>query len=276
MSQILPIDNSGNMDHVVLAETSNIRTVCKHAFLRCDTSWFGISWLGMTIYIASLCLNYTIGYNIYKYAHIGWGLKTHSYVRIVGDLVTVSWFGLGIVALPWHKWEEFTCIKTRTKAGCARYTVWMVSMIVSMVVYGWMRNQPLFQTSLNSPNMTSEQTVVYVLTFLLVGCIIVYWFAKLCAGNITRRCCQPSLSDKVVFIRLFVLVMFMFCMSAVSCASVPTCDYHLHHWWFGYVLVLLSTASIDNWFDYLLQGVFYAFLLESIFNYTIVFGQYFI
>jgi len=33
---------------------------------------------------------------------------------------------------------------------------------------------------------------------------------------------------------------------------------------------------MDNWFDYLLQGIFYAFLLESIFNMTIVFGQYFI
>ena len=33
--------------------------------------------------------------------------------------------------------------------------------------------------------------------------------------------------------------------------------YHLHHWWFGFVLTMLSTASLDNWFDYFLQGIFF-------------------
>ena len=242
--------------------------------LKCNTSWVNISWAGLVLNISSLILNYIIGYNVYKYAN--WQAQTHSNVRIVGDLVTVSWFGLGIVALPWHKWEEFTCIRDRTCAGCARYTAWMLGMIGTMILYGWLRSKPLFQTSLNTKNMSSEQIGVYVFMFTLLMCIIVYWFFKLCNGEWSEKCCTPSISDKVIFIRMFLIITFIFLVSWIACSSVPGCDYHLHHWWFGYVLVLLTTTSMDNWFDYLLQGVFYAFLLESIFNWTIVFGLFFI
>ena len=275
MSQILPHETDQPNIKQTIHEKS--KKLCYHAFLNCNTSWIGISWRGMVLYIVSLCINYSIGYNVYKEADLGmWHNQTHSYVRIVGDLVTVSWFGLGIIALPWHKWEEFTCIGDPTRAGCVRYTAWMVGMVGTMILYGWLRNKPLFQTSLNTKNMSSEQIGVYIFTFSVVVGVVVYWCTKLCSGEWSKKCCTPSMADKVIFIRLFLLVAFMFVMSAVSCASVEGCDYHLHHWWFGYVLVLLTTASMDNWFDYLLQGIFYAFLLESIFNMTIVFGQYFI
>ena len=275
MSQILPLE----VDEPKLIQTrcEKAQTLCRYAFINCNTSWFGISWRGMVLYITSLCINYAIGYNVYKHVDIGmWHNQTHSSVRIVGDLVTVSWFGLGIVALPWHKWEEFTCIGDRTKAGLFRYTAWMVGMICTMILYGWLRNKPLFQTSLNTKGMTNGQKGVYAFTFTLIGCVVLYWFAKLASGKWSKKCCAPSMADKVVFIRLFLLVVFMFVMSWASCSSVPGCDYHVHHWWFGYVLVLLTTSSMDNWFDYLLQGIFYAFLLESIFNSTFVFGQYFV
>ena len=275
MSQILPLEI--DRPNITQTRCEKSKKLCYHAFLNCNTSWIGISWRGMVLYITSLCINYIIGYNVYKEADLGmWHNQTHSYVRIVGDLVTVSWFGLGIIALPWHKWEEFTCIKDPTRAGCARYTAWMIGMIGTMIFYGWLRNKPLFQTSLNTKNMSPEQISVYIFTFSLVAGVCIYWFTKLCSGEWSKKCCTPSISDKVIFIRLFLLVVFMFIMSAASCSSVEGCDYHLHHWWFGYVLVLLTTASMDNWFDYLLQGIFYAFLLESIFNMTIVFGQYFI
>lgn len=275
MSQILPLETDCPKTKPTTCEKS--KKLCYHAFFNCNTSWIDISWRGMVLYIVSLCINYIIGYNVYKYGDLGmWHNQTHSYVRIVGDLVTVSWFGLGIIALPWHKWEEFTCVKDPTRAGCARYGAWMMGMIFTMIFYGWLRNMPLFQTSINTKNMSPEQTGVYIFTFSLVVGVIVYWFTKLCSGEWSKKYCTPSMADKVIFIRLFLLVAFMFVMSVASCSSVEGCDYHLHHWWFGYVLVLLTTASLDNWFDYLLQGIFYAFLLESIFNMTIVFGQYFV
>ena len=279
MSYVVPFDDEED-DEPLSYEDHKLKEVCHHTFCKCGPKFFGLSWQGMVLYITSLCINYAIGYNAYKYGNLGmssrWNNQQHSYVRIVGDIVTTCWFGLGIIALPWHKWEEFTCIKDKSRAGYLRYAVWEVGMVVTMIVYGYLREIPLFQTSLNYKHMTPAQHAVYYVTFSAIGCVVVYWFAKLGNNSWSRRCCTPSLSDKVVFIRLFILVVFMFVMSAVSCFSVKECDYHLHHWWFGYVFVLLTTASLDNWFDYLLQGVFYAFLIESIFNNQFVFGHYFI
>ena len=279
MSFVVPFDDEED-DEPLPYEDHKLKEVCHHTFCKCGPKFFGLSWQGMVLYITSLCINYAIGYNAYKYGNLGmssrWNNQQHSYVRIVGDIVTTCWFGLGIIALPWHKWEEFTCIKDKSRAGYLRYAVWEVGMVVTMIVYGYLREIPLFQTSLNYKHMTPAQHAVYYVTFSAIGCVVVYWFAKLGNNSWSRRCCTPSLSDKVVFIRLFILVVFMFVMSAVSCFSVKECDYHLHHWWFGYVFVLLTTASLDNWFDYLLQGVFYAFLIESIFNNQFVFGHYFI
>ena len=39
---------------------------------------------------------------------------------------------------------------------------------------------------------------------------------------------------------------------------------------------MLSTASLDNWFDYLLQGIFWTFLTESILVYGVTVGEFFI
>lgn len=80
--------------------------------LSCNTSWFKTSWLGIFVYTLVCCLNYVIAYYCI-YRPLGWNVPEHSRVRIFGDLVTVGWFAVGIVCLPWHQWGQLTCIKTR-------------------------------------------------------------------------------------------------------------------------------------------------------------------
>jgi hypothetical protein len=254
-----------------------------YTLTNCNTNWFNISWLGFITYTFSMCINYLIGYYSYRALNFGWGQPKLTRVRIFGDLVTTGWFAVGIAALPWHQWERFTCLQSKNRCkGFARYLVWMFGTIFTLLVYGWMREQPLFQTSLNTKDMTFNQRMVYVVTFTVVGGIVAYWIAKLFvltdkskSTSFTTKCCVPSMQKKIIFIRLTLLLTMIFVLSYFICIS-EECDYHLHHWWLGFVLILLTTASLDNFFDYFLQGVFWAFLLESIFNYTIIFGHFFI
>lgn len=240
----------------------------------CDTKWYKTSWLGILLFVAVTCLNYVIGYYAI-YRALGWTTVEHKPVRVFGDIVTVGWFALGIVALPWHQWEEGTCIKTRNLAGLARFLAWWMGTIAAFFIYGYMGQDPFFQTSLAS-NLTFAQKIGYAITFSVVGIIVVYWFGKLCSPRRCKRVCDPPASRKMVFLRLFFLIAVLFFMSYILCVQDTTCTYHLHHWWFGFVLIMLSSASLDNWFDYFLQGIFWTFLIESIFNYGLVFGQFFI
>ena len=307
----------------------------KSVLCYCNSKWLQTSTLGMLIYLFSVCLNYIIGYTMYYTLKLGWSQPIHSNVCISGDLVTFEWFALVFIALPWHAWEDLTCIghsKTRRCfsrcfnskkeetgklpersycMGWVCYISWMLGTWVSLFAYGHMRNIEVFQTSLNTPNMTaaqkSAQKSVYGVTFSVVVAIIVYWCCKLCPCKSVRKCCDDKslytsfqlqndensgiineidvenikkkqekyAKRKIVFVRLFLFTTLIFVLSWIICNS-EQCDYHLHHWWFGVVLILLSTATLDNWFDYFLQGVFWTFLLESIFNYTIIFGHFFI
>lgn len=251
------------------------QSLFQRALTSCNTKWFKTSWLGILIYVSVCCINYIIGYyGIYR--GLNWITPKHNSIRIFGDLVTVAWFALGIVALPWHQWEELTWIKTKDWRGIARFLVWWSGTIITFFVYGYMGENPLFQTSLAS-NLTPEQTAVYVVVFLVIVFIIIYWFAKLCpCGKKIKHICDPQLSRKIIFIRLFALLTSLFIISYLLCTGTNGCTYHLHHWWFGFVLIMLSTASLDNWFDYFLQGIFWTFLIESIFNYGLVFGEFFI
>lgn len=260
--------------HLVPSKLSKRPPKLFNALFACDTHW-STSWLGITLYVISVCVNYWIGYNI----HTKWyGQQPLSKVRILGDIVTTAWFALSLGALPWHQWENLICIKSKNKLkGLGRYCAWMIGTNVSMVIYGWMGTITFLQTSLNTKNMSNEQKLVYIITFTVVGGIILYWIIKLFVEtSITKKCCRPSLRKKVVFIRLTFIVVTIFVLSAIVCNNDTTCDYHLHHWWFGFVLVLLSTTTLDNWFDYFLQGVFWTFLLEPIFNYPFIFGQFFV
>ena len=240
-----------------------------------DTKWFKTSWFGLMVYIVVLCLDYTIGYNGI-YLTNGWMTEVHHSWRIFGDMVTVGWFALGMVSLPWHQWEALTCIKTKSWAGVGRFMAWWSGTILTFFIYGAMGQNPLFQSSLASTTLTPDQKASYTVVFAVIGTLGIYWSAKLCpCGPVIKRCCNPDTSRKVIFVRLLVLVTFLFVGSYLSCPSDSTCTYHLHHWWFGFVLILLSSASLDNWFDYFLQGVFWTFLIESVFEYNVEIGAFF-
>lgn len=241
---------------------------------RCNTKWFNVSWYGLFLYTFIACLNYIIGYYLI-YRAMGWQVPVHNTVRVFGDIVTVGWFALAFVSLPWHEWEKYTCIGTRNIYGVGRFVAWWFSTLATFFVYGYMGQHTLFQTSLAS-DLDPEQRNVYVVVFTLIAAIIIYWLAKLCPTRSCRKACNPDMDRKVVFLRIFLLVTSLFVISYAVCSSDKACTYHLHHWWFGFVLVLLSTASLDNWFDYVLQGIFWTFLTESIFHYGLIFGRFFV
>ena len=244
----------------------------KQTFLsRCNTKWSSVSWLGLVTYISIACLNYVIGY-FAIYRQFGWTTQTHSHVRIFGDIVTVGWFALGFVSLPWHDWERYTCIKTGDVPGLMRFLLWWWGTIITFYVYGQMGQDPLFQTSLAS-NLTTGQRNVYVVVFSIIGLIVMYWLAKLCTCQ--KKLCNPTTGRKIIFLRVLALVAFLFLISYIVCSEEDSCVYHPHHWWFGFTLVLISTTTLDNSFDYFLQGVFWTFLIEAIFNYGLTFNKFF-
>ena len=275
MGETTPLLSRENFLMDETSKTKEKKTLCQRVLTSCNTKWFKTSWLGILIYVSVCCLNYIIGYyGIFR--TLGWHTPKHNSVRVFGDLVTVAWFALGFVSLPWHQWEQLTWIKTRDWKGVTRFLVWWSGTIITFFVYGYMGENPLFQTSLAS-NLTPGQRAVYVVVFTVIAAIVVYWFAKLCpCGKKIKNICDPQLSQKIIFIRLFGLLAFLFVISYLLCSGTNGCTYHLHHWWFGFVLIMLSTASLDNWFDYFLQGIFWTFLIESIFNYGLVFGEFFI
>lgn len=258
----------------LLDEQSQHTSLLEKAMFRCNTKWYKVSWLGLLMYTTVACLNYLIGYYAI-YRNLGWSAQEHSNVRIFGDLVTVGWFALGFVSLPWHQWEQLTCIKTKNCRGVCRFLAWWAGTLATFFVYGYMGQNPLFQTSLAS-DLTPSQRNVYVVVFGVVGLIVFYWLGKLCPCGNCKSLCNPPTERKVIFLRIIILVALLFVISYFVCSAENTCVYHLHHWWFGFVLVLISTATLDNTLDYFLQGIFWTFLIESLFNYGLTFGEFFI
>lgn len=259
----------------------SLKKLLMKALTSCNIKWSQTSWLGIFVYVSVCCLNYIIGYyGIYR--SLGWTTEKHSPVRVFGDIVTVGWFSLGFVALPWHQWEKLTYIQTRDCAGACRFLVWWLGTIIGFLTYGFMGTHPLFQTSLDSwSTLTSGQQAVYGGAFTTIGLIIIYWFSKLCPCGRCKKIYNPPMNRKImnrkiIFIRVLILTSLLFVISYLLCSSDDSCIYHLHHWWFGFVLILLSSTSLDNWFDYLLQGIFWTFLIESIFDYGVQFGRFFI
>lgn len=245
-----------------------------NALFSCDTHW-STSSLGMTVYVISLCINYWFGYYIHTSLY---GHQKLSKVRILGDIITTGWIAISFCALPWHQWENLICIKSQNKLkGFGRYCAWMLSTNISMLIYGWMGTMSVFQTSLKNKNMTNDQKLMYIITFIVIACIFIYWILKLFVETpITKKCCRPTLRRKVVFIRLALILAAIFVLSAIVCSTDSNCEYHLHHWWFGVVLITLSTTTLDNWFDYCLQGVFWTLVLESICNWPFLLGEFFV
>ena len=250
------------------------RSLARRALTTCNTNWSKTSWLGIFIYTLICCLNYPIGRAIYK--GMDWHTPEHTTVRVFGDMCTVGWFALGFVALPWHQWEQLTCIKTKSVKGLMRFIVWWGGTILAYIIYGYMGQDPFFKTSLADTDLSHSQKVAYGVVFSVVGIIVLYWFGKLCPCGKFKNLCSPPVERKVVFLRVVAIIALLFVLSASFCSADDTCTYHLHHWWFGFTLILLSTTTLDNWFDYFLQGIFWTFLIESLFSYGLTFGEFFI
>lgn len=244
-------------------------------FVNCERNRVGQSWLGIVLYISTVCCLYYSGYHIYRAQEIAQTQLTP--IEIFGDLCTIGFLSFTTVTFHWHDFEKWSCLHKSSTGfwkGLGRYLVFVVSSLVATAIYGHLRTKKLFKHSLND-DLTTEQYNVYVVVFSIIGCIFVYWLVKL--GNFAwaRRCCRPRYQNKLVFLRLVIIMILLNVGSYTVCKS-QQCDYHPHHWFYGYSLVVLSTPLMDNWFDYLLQGVFWMFLTESNWNGRVVYNRFFI
>ena len=251
---------------------------CLHTLTRCEKNNNGQSALGVILYVFTLCLNFGIGYSIYRAQDIDQDKLSN--VELFGDIAMVAFLAFCIINFSWHSFEALTCLgkKCCTRpfyAGILRYLGFVGSMLGSTVVYGRIRDIPFFQTSLNS-DLSDKQWWAYFGVFSVVFGIIVYWCVKLFDFEFTRRCCRPKYINRLVFVRLLLAIVLVNVLSYFVCAAASDCDYHLHHSHFGLCLVVLSTPLVDNWLDIVLQGVFWMFLLESQWNYSVRIDQFFI
>lgn len=260
-----------NSEHVLVKQ---IRFNPLHVFSRCEKNENGQSWLGIFLYVFTVCGSYLIGYSIYRAQDIEQSKLSN--VELFGDVSMVAFFAFVIINLSWHGFEKLTCLGDESRClGVVRYLCFVGSMLVSTVVYGTIRNIPFFQTSLNS-DLTGEQWWFYFAAFAVVFCIVVYWCVKLFDLKCTRRCCRPSYVNRLVFVRLLIAIVTVNVLSYFVCKSDEECVYHLHHFHFGLCLVFLSTPLMNNWFDMILQGTFFMFVLESQWNYRVTVDAFFI
>lgn len=224
-----------------------------------------VSWSGILLYVLTIWSNYVLGYFV-VYRPLKWLTApdvTHGAVRVFGDLVTLGWFAFAFACLPWHRWER----SFWERRGLICYVAWWLGTMGTLVVYGALGQIPAFETSFGSDDPVPGKRLVSAMVIVLMALVVVYWVIKLRYLTWYRR---------QLFLRIFCTVATIFIVSYAVCAADEVCEYHLHHWWFGFVFVLISTTMLDNWFDYLLQGVFWAFIIESLFNYGFVFRYFFV
>lgn len=244
-------------------------------FARCDRNENGQSWTGIVVYIATVCGLYYSGYHIYQAQKIEQSILTP--IELFGDLCAIGFLGFTTVTLNWHDFERGICLhKSSTEfwKGLGRYLLFVASTSISTSIYGHLRTKTLFKHSLND-DLTQDQYNVYVVVFSMIGCILVYWFLKLCNLKWSKPCCRPRYRNKLVFLRLVIIMAILNVGSYMVCKA-EKCDYHPHHWFYGYSMVILSTPLMDNWFDYVLQGVFWMFVVESNWNGRVVYQRFFI
>lgn len=246
-------------------------------FTKCERNKMGQSWLGIALYVMTVCALFVVGYNIYRELDIP--QADLSRVEVFGDLCTVGFLSFTAITFTWNNFEEQSCLhKSRSKFRCGlvRYLLFVIGMVSATVIYGTMRHTPLFHKSLNA-DLSPEQINIYGMVFAVIGAVVIYWFVKLCHFHrkCTKDCCMLKYENKLAFVRLFLFVSAVTIGSYVVC-SLDECDYHLHHWFFGYSLVILSTTMMDNCFDFLLHGIFWMFVLESQWNGRPVFDRFFL
>ena len=249
-------------------------------FTRCaEKNKYGQSFLGVTLYVFTLCINFYIGYSIYRAQDIE--QPQLSTVELFGDLCMVGFLAFCFINFSWHGFEKLTCVGAKKWCtreffiGLGRYIGFVVAMLGSTAIYGSIRNIAFFQTSLNS-DLTNDQWWTYFGVFTVVVAIIVYYFLKLFAFEWTKRCCRPDIQNRLIFVRVFLAVIIANVLSFFVCQADETCDFHLHHFHFGLCLVVLSTCMMDNWLDMVLQAVFWMFVLESQWNWSVNIDRFFI
>lgn len=255
------------------------KKVCPFAALdvctRCEQNDSGQSCLGILLYVTTICILFFCGYHIYIVLEIHQDQLTS--VDMFGNLCTVGFLSFVPIVCGWHHFERLTCLHKKSVEfwkGLGRYVLFVCGTLFATIVYGTMRNMPLFSHSLND-DLTTAQYNVYVFVFSTIGVVVFYWLVKLVNFRCTRACCRPTYQNKLIFVRLLVLNVGLNVGSYVVCKT-ETCDYHPHHWFYGYSLVFLSTPMMDNWFDFLLQGIFWMFVLESQWNGRTTYDRFFI
>lgn len=205
--------------------------------------------------------------------------------------------------------KEELCRKVGTLVG------WYLGTACGLPLYGWMKTYDPFQSSLKTwSSLNKGQRTVYGVSFILISLKTIYWLLKFYyflprrilktynepvsknaeetrlvevkensniePGEQRKRKEKERELKKVkqrswVFITLLLTVIALGGLSILACSVSSGCAYHLRHWWFGFVLLLLSTPTLDNPFDYILQGVMWTLVIESCFNYGIRFDQFF-
>ena len=228
-----------------------------------NVSWFGhISWYAISGYTGLVLLTYVLQTYV-MYPWLG-PLDAQPFYKVFGNMCSLGWFCVSFACLPWHDWED--------RGSPLRYFLWWLGMFLFGFVYRLLdqKGGDAFTFSLVSISDGSASTGerwVFALSLVLILSVVVYWIFKSADTHGARK-------RRVVFLRLLWALGLLFFVSYLACSG--ECEYHLHHWWFGFVLILISTASLDNWLDYFLQGVFWTFLIESLFNNGLTFGEFFI
>ena len=268
--------NQQMMENLIEKENNDVcPSVALDVCTQCKQNASGQSCLGMLLYVTTICVLFFSGYHIYIVLEIHQDQITS--VDMFGNLCTVGFLSFVPIVCSWHNFERLTCLhKTSAEfwKGLGRYLMFVFGTISTTVVYGTLRTMPLFQHSLNS-DLTTGQYNVYVCVFSVIGVVVFYWLVKLFNFRCTQASCRPTYQNKLMFVRLFILNVGLNVGSYVVCKT-EACDYHPHHWFYGYSLVILSTALMDNWFDFLLQGIFWTFVLESQWNGRTVYDRFFI
>lgn len=263
---------------------------------------------GWVVYSSLLSSLYLYGYfTIFRPA--GWASRTLSFADLVGDLVQLVWLATSLLGLPWHQWETGVWTgrpedKQDLRGKMGTLAGWYLGTACGLPLYGWMKTYDPFQSSLKAwTSLNKGQRTVYGVSFTLISLKIIYWLLKFyyfLPRRIEKKYKRQQAKDgedenlikekkereeekefkKVkkrsrVFVALLLTVAALSGLSILACALSNKCEYRLHHWWFGFVLLLLSTPTLDNPFDYILQGVMWTLVIDSCFNHEIRFDQFF-
>lgn len=252
---------------------------------------------GWAINVGLLIVLYFYGYfAVFKPA--GWNTRLLSPVEVVGDLVQLVWIATSLFVLPWHRWEKSVWTSASGKPHLRRKEIgtlvgWFLGAACGLPLYGWMKTHEPFQSSLKPwKNLNKGQRTVLGVSLGLISLKLLYWCLKL-YYFLPRRVVKTRgpRQYKIVskggtnhtwlrrkqqgFVGLSSFVVLIILASLAACHFSRECAYHLRHWWFGFCLLLLSTTTLDNPFDYILQGVMWTLVVESCFNYEIRFDLFF-